>query len=205
MPMLVQDLQAARRHWWLFLGLCALLIVLGLLALGAMPIVALATTIYFGFLLLFVGVFHVVSAFWTRTAGGLFLNLLVGVLDGMIGLVMIARPFRSAEALTAILGLLFLGGGLFRALGAATLQYPRWGLSVASGIVSVVLGVCILLQWAEGDVFWVIGLFVGIELISRGISWVVMSLALRQRTKSPPTGRSRRPRNSPNAPPETTV
>jgi uncharacterized membrane protein HdeD (DUF308 family) len=179
MPMHVQDLQAARRQWWLFLGLGALLIVLGLLALTAMPVVALATTIYFGFLLLFDGIFHLGSAFWSRTIGGLFLSLLVGVLDGIIGLVMIVRPMRSAEALTAVLGMLFLFGGVFRAVGAATIQYPRWGLSVLSGLVSVVLGVCILLQWSEGDVFWIIGLFVGIELLSRGLSWVITSLALR--------------------------
>jgi uncharacterized membrane protein HdeD (DUF308 family) len=43
-----------------------------------------------------------------------------------------------------------------------------------------VLGVVILMQWAKGDVLYIIGLFVGIELVSRGIAWVVTSLALRR-------------------------
>jgi uncharacterized membrane protein HdeD (DUF308 family) len=180
MPMLIQDLQAARSRWWLFLGLGALLIVLGVVALSMMQIIALATVIYLGFLLLFGGAFEIVSAFSNRGAGGLFLHLLLGVLDCVIGLILITHTFRSAEAVTAMLGLLFLGGGIFRAIDAAVLQFPRWGMSVLSGIISSFLGIWILIQWAEGEGFWIIGLFVGIELISRGISWVVMSLALRQ-------------------------
>jgi uncharacterized membrane protein HdeD (DUF308 family) len=180
MPMLIAELQAARRRWWLFLLLGIGLVVLGLFALSAMTVVSLLSVIYFGCLLLIDGVAHVISAFSSRIGGGLFLGLLCGVLDIIIGLVLIARPAASAEALTAVLALFLLGGGLFRAIAAASLQYPGWVLSVLSGIIGVVLGTVILFQWAQGDVLYIIGLFVGIELIARGASWVVTSLALRR-------------------------
>ena len=61
------------------------------------------------------------------------------------------------------------------------MQYPRWGLSVLNGAISVLLGVILLFQWAKDeDIFWIIGLFVGIELVSRGFAWIFTSLALRQ-------------------------
>jgi uncharacterized membrane protein HdeD (DUF308 family) len=178
--MLVADVQAARHRWWLFLLLGVVLIVLGLCALSAMVVTSLLVVIYFGCLLLVDGVVHVVSAFSSRIGSGFFLGLLAGVLDIIIGLVLIARPGASAEALTAVLALFLLGGGVFRAIAAAGLQYPGWALSVLSGVVGAVLGVIILFQWAKGDVLYIIGLFVGIDLIARGLSWVVASLALRR-------------------------
>src|SRR5262245_826940 len=119
MPMLIADLQEARHRWWLFLLLGVGLIVLGRFALSAMTIISLLSVIYFGCLLLGGGVAHVVSAFASRIGGGFFLHLLSGVLDVIIGLVMIARPAASAEALTAVLALFFLAGGVTRAIAAA--------------------------------------------------------------------------------------
>jgi len=74
--------------------------------------------------------------------------------------------------------MLFLVGGLLRIGVAVSLQYPRWGFSAFSGLIGVVLGIAILIDFDESRVV-IIGLFVGLELLSRGIAWVVTSLALR--------------------------
>jgi uncharacterized membrane protein HdeD (DUF308 family) len=178
MSMPVEDLQGVRRRWWLFLGLGVLLVVLGLLALSEMVFVTLVWVTYFGFLLLFGGLSQIVSAFSSRVGSGFFLQLLVGVLDAIVGVLLIARPVQGALVLTALLGLSFLIGGLFRIGAAASLQYPRWGLSALSGAIAVLLGVIILRDWRD-NWEWIIGLFVGIDLLSRGFSWIGIALGLR--------------------------
>jgi len=53
-----------------------------------------------------------------------------------------------------------------------------WGWSLASGIISVMLGVMIYRQWPASGL-WVIGMFVGIELIFNGWTWIMLSMGLR--------------------------
>jgi uncharacterized membrane protein HdeD (DUF308 family) len=175
----VEDLLAARSRWWLFLILGAALIVLGLFALSAMELFTAISVIYFGCLFIIGGAFHIGSAFSARVGSGFFFHLLIGLLDGAVGLLMLARPGAAATVLTALLALMFLVGGLFRAIVAVGAQPPRWGLSLLSGIVGAVLGIVILIDIDENRV-WVIGLLVGLDFLSRGIAWVVTALALRQ-------------------------
>ena len=57
-------------------------------------------------------------------------------------------------------------------------RFAAWGWSLASGVIDVVLGMLILLEWPE-SALWVIGLFVGINLLFRGMNWIALGLALR--------------------------
>ena len=63
MRMLIEDLQAARARWWLFLALGLLLVLLSLLVLSEMAFFTRVTVLYVGFVLLIGGVLHVASAF----------------------------------------------------------------------------------------------------------------------------------------------
>jgi len=47
-----------------------------------------------------------------------------------------------------------------------------------NGLVSVLLGAAIWRQWPLSG-FWVIGLFVGIEMFLSGLSWLMLAMALR--------------------------
>ena len=188
MPMSLDDLQAAQSRWWLFLILGCLLIVLGLLAIGAMAFFTEVVVLYFGLVFLIGGVSHVVSAFGARIGQGFFFYLLAGFLDAVVGLFIVARPAEAALVLTALLAILFLVGGLFRAAIAVALQPPRWGLLLVSGLLGVVLGIAILIDFRESSVM-VIGLFVGLDLLARGITWIGTAVALRQL----PAGFTRQP------------
>ena len=44
---------------------------------------------------------------------------------------------------------------------------PGWGWQVADGLVTLALGLLVLAEW-PGSGLWVIGLFVGIDLIFYG-------------------------------------
>jgi hypothetical protein len=52
-----------------------------------------------------------------------------------------------------------------------------WGWSSADGIIDVILGLMIWQQW-PASALWVIGLFVGINLLFRGFNWIALGLAL---------------------------
>jgi uncharacterized membrane protein HdeD (DUF308 family) len=55
---------------------------------------------------------------------------------------------------------------------------PGWPWHVLNGLITLILGVLVLAQWPVSGL-WVIGMFVGIELIFYGGAWVALSLSLR--------------------------
>ena len=109
---------------------------------------------------------------------GFFHHLLAAILFGVIGVMLIARPLISAEALTVVMAVFFLIGGLFQLIASLAVALPGWGWGAADGIITLVLGGLILAQW-PGSGLWVIGLFVGIDLIFYGFAWIALAAGLR--------------------------
>ena len=70
-----------------------------------------------------------------------------------------------------IVAALFIVGGLFRAIGAGMIQFPRWGWTVFAGLVSVALGVYLLATWSTASTYF-IGLAIGIDLVFDGAALV---------------------------------
>jgi uncharacterized membrane protein HdeD (DUF308 family) len=49
---------------------------------------------------------------------------------------------------------------------------------VLDGLITIVLGVLILTNWPASGL-WVIGLFLGIDLIFYGLTWIAIAFAVR--------------------------
>jgi len=109
---------------------------------------------------------------------GFFQHLLAAILFGVAGLIMVMRPLITAEVLTLFMAMFFLIGGLFQLIGSAWIGLPDWGWHALDGIITIVLGALVLAQWPASGL-WVIGLFLGIDLIFYGIAWIVIALGLR--------------------------
>ena len=131
-----------------------------------------------GILLLLGGIAEMVGAFWCRGWSGFFLHLLSGVLSIVVGVLFLRAPVDALLALTLLLACLLLVGGIFKIVAALSYRFGAWGWSLASGIIDVVLGVMIWQEW-PASALWVIGLFLGISLVFRGINWIGLGLALR--------------------------
>ena len=58
-------------------------------------------------------------------------------------------------------------GGIFKIVAALSYRFAAWGWSLAGGIIDVILGLMIWQEWPASGL-WVIGLFVGINLLFRG-------------------------------------
>ena len=80
--------------------------------------------------------------------------------------------------ITLLLVASFLVGGVLRIVTAAAERFPAWPWAVLTGVVDLVLGVMIASGWPESSL-WVIGLFLGIDLIFHGWSWVILALTVR--------------------------
>jgi uncharacterized membrane protein HdeD (DUF308 family) len=178
------ELTALRGNWLWFVLLGVALIVLGFIARGALWIATLATAIVIGALLVVSGVAEIIDAFWSHGWSGFFLHLLSGVLPLVIGLLFLRAPVDAVLALTLLLACLLMVGGIFKIVAALSYRFAMWGWPLVSGVIDLILGVLIWLEWPASGL-WVIGLFVGISLLFRGFSWIGLGLALRT---LPPSG-----------------
>lgn len=162
-----------RRNTGWFIALGVALIVLGIIAVAAAVTATLFSVILFGWLLFFGGIIQAVHAFRVRPWSGLLLQLLIGILNVLVGLVIVANPGSSAAALTLLLAAFFIVGGVFRIVLTAREHFPGRGWSIFSGAINVLLGILIWLQW-PASAFWVIGLFIGIDLLFTGWWFVLL-------------------------------
>ena len=159
------------------------MIILGLVALSIPFISAIAITLYVGFVLVASGVVSGIQAFRFRTWGGFFLALFTAILDLVVGFLMITHVTDANIIMTLLLAVFFFVTGLFRTIFSLAARFPNWGWSVLSGLISLVLGALIWRQW-PWSAFWVIGTFVGIELLFRGWTLVMLALAVKPSAKS---------------------
>jgi uncharacterized membrane protein HdeD (DUF308 family) len=171
--------------WILLAGI--LLIMLGTVCIIGDVTATLATVFVLGLFLLFSGIVILVQAFRVRNWSGFFLYLMSGLLRALTGYLLIRYPGVGAAVLTLVLASLFVVGGLFRVIGAETLKFPRWGWSVVSGIVSVVLGILLLVQMPI-SAFWFVGFAIGVDMIMEGVSLVGVSTAIHHLPDMAPAG-----------------
>jgi uncharacterized membrane protein HdeD (DUF308 family) len=166
-------------NWGWFLAFGIVLMVLGIAAVVRSTTATIASMVFFGWLLVFSSVIQFVEVFMVGRWEGFFLHLLIAILFGMVGLLMVVRPVISAEALTLLMSVFFLLGGLYQLVAAVWTHLPGWGWHALNGIIAAVMGVLILAQWPVSGL-WVIGLFVGIDLIFYGWAWIALALDLRK-------------------------
>jgi uncharacterized membrane protein HdeD (DUF308 family) len=166
---------ALRRSWGWFLALGIIEIILGTVAVGASFFATLVTVVLFGWLLLFGGVLSTLHAFWRKHWKGFFLDLTMGVLYIVAGLMMVGNPAQAAVTLTLLIAMFLLVGGLFRIIAALSGHFEHWGWVMLNGLITAGLGILIWRQWPLSGL-WVIGLFVGIEMIMYGWTLVMLSM-----------------------------
>ncbi len=181
---ILAGLETVHNHWGYFLASGIAFLALGTIALAYTVLTTLASVFVFGVVLLIGGIFQAGHAFKTSVSkwSGFLLDLLVGVLYVITGLLMAVHPLAGAQSLTLLLASFFLVVGVFRTMGAVMLRPPSWGWLLASGIVTLLFGILVWAQWPE-SALWLIGTLVAIDMIFNGV-WLVM-LALNVRGLSP--------------------
>jgi uncharacterized membrane protein HdeD (DUF308 family) len=173
------DGEQLKKRWMWFVGLGIVLIVLGAVALGASVFVTLASMLLIGWLLIAGGVLEVIHAFACKQWSGFFIDLLTGLLYVAVGFMIVANPEISAISLTLLIALFLIFGGIFKIAVAITSHYQNWGWLLLSGVVTLALGIMIWRQWPLSGL-WVVGLFVGIDMIFNGWSLVMLGIVAKR-------------------------
>jgi uncharacterized membrane protein HdeD (DUF308 family) len=172
-------LDALRKRSGWFVGLGLLLIVFGLIALGSSVVFTLTTMILIGWLMVLAGALQTVHAFTCKAWGGFFVDLLTGVFSTVVGIMIVGHPGATAVALTLMIAMLLIIGGIFRIIVGIAIRFPNSIWILIHGVVNVMLGIAILRDWPLSGL-WVIGLFVGIDMLFNGWSLVMLGLAAKR-------------------------
>jgi uncharacterized membrane protein HdeD (DUF308 family) len=177
---LADELKMLRSSWIWFLVLGIAMVVLGTFAIcySRIVTVTVAAAWLFGFLMIAGGIAEIVNAFYAGRWSGTLLHMLIGILYAVVGVMIVDQPAEAAIQLTLIIAIFLVISGLFRIVFAISERFTGWGWVLLNGAISLFLGILIYKQWPSSGL-WVIGLFIGIDLIFNGWSWIMLALGLR--------------------------
>ncbi len=169
-----------RNHQVWLIGLGFLTIVLGVLAAVASFQADLKFEICLGFIFITVGLTHAVHSLWSRPWGGFYFQLFGATHYLLVGLMLLANRGPGVVMLILLLAVLLIMQGMVQ-LSLVSQLHPDISRSwmLISGVLAVFLGVVIWAQWPT-SAYWMIGLFVGVHLLFRGVSIVDLGLAIRR-------------------------
>jgi len=166
-----------RKSWGWFLALGILLTILGAVCIAKAQTATAFSILVLGWVLVFSGVFWLVSAFLTFNWSLFFLCLLNALLRGAVGYLLIRHPGAGAEGVTMVLAVLFIVGGLFRTTAASVIKFPWWGWTVLAGLVSVGLGIFVIANWGVTSTVF-IGIVIGVDLLFDGGALIAFAGAI---------------------------
>lgn len=168
----------ARKHWGWYLVLGVVLMLVGLYCIWAEGLATAASVVVLGAILFVAGISQIIGAFMTRGAGHVILMLLVGVLDIVVGLMLMEHPALGALTITLFVAAILVFSGVFRFFSALWLQMPQYGWIALSGVISIVLGILLWTQWPI-SAFWFIGFAVGLSFFFEGVAFTSLAFRLR--------------------------
>ena len=166
----------AKSGWIVALGVVYLIV--GFIALGSVVMATVASVFVVGVMMIIAGVAEVFSAFQIKTWGKFLFWVLLGVLYIIAGFVTFENPLLAAAVLTLILGASLVASGVMRIILAFSMkQETPWIWVLVSGVITLLLGLLILAHWPVSSLY-ILGLFLGIDLIIAGVGWIGLGFGL---------------------------
>lgn len=180
-PLQDSALRAGLRDKWIwFVILGVLLLAFGVIAGGNVLFATLATVYWVGILMIAAGVLEVIHAFSFKGWGSTALSILAALVYAVAGWFAFANPAAAAGAMTLLLGIALVVTGVVRiVIGFQERPLAGWGWVVLSGLVTTLAGAIIISGWPANSV-WILGIFLAVDLIVQGVSYIALGLALRR-------------------------
>lgn len=168
----------AKSGWIVALGV--VYVIAGFIALGSVAMATVASVFIVGIMMLLAGVAEIVSAFQVKSWGKFILWILLGILYVVAGFATFENPLLAAAVFTLVLGFALIVSGIMRIILAFGMKEGMpWMWIVLSGVITFLLGAIILAHWPVSSVY-VLGLFLGIDLVFAGAGWIGLGLGLRR-------------------------
>jgi uncharacterized membrane protein HdeD (DUF308 family) len=172
--------RSLKAHWRLYTVQGVLLVILGTIAVAVPRFAAVAATDFIGWLLFFTGIMQAVSIVSATHAPGYWSSLLLAVLTAILGFVLAWYPLQGAITLTMLLTAYFLVHGIATFIFAFSVkgETGRWVLLLLSGLVDLLLAGLVIAEWPSTDL-WVLGLFIGVNMMLTGFAIIFAALGAR--------------------------
>jgi uncharacterized membrane protein HdeD (DUF308 family) len=173
-----------RAKWGWIVALGVVYLIAGVIALGSVIAATVATVMVVGVMMIVSGVAEVINAFQVRTWGKFIFWLLLGLLYIVAGFVAWRNPMLTAALLTLILGASLVASGVMRIILAFGMRSGSpWIWVLVSGVITTLLGLIILAHWPVNSLY-ILGVFLGVDLIIAGGGWIGVGLSLRRMSKA---------------------
>ncbi len=176
----MEDRQATIQHfkesWKALLWTGIILVVLGVMFLAVPAIAGIAVVTFLGVLLLIAGVVGALHAVQAKHKGW-GINLVTALLAVACGGLLVADPANGMVGLTLLIALFLMFSGAFRFFYALQIKpHDGWGIVAVNGVISFVLGLLVYGGWPNSSNY-VIGMFLGIDALFAGFSYVGLAMA----------------------------
>jgi uncharacterized membrane protein HdeD (DUF308 family) len=171
---------ALRPKWGWIVALGVVYIVAGFIALGSVVMATVASVIVVGAMMIVAGVTEVIGAFQMKSWGKFLIWALLGVLYIIAGFLTFENPVFAAVLLTLFLGVSLIASGAVRLFLAFSMKRESpWVWVALSAVITLLLGLLIVARWPVNSVY-ILGLFLGIDLIMAGSGWLGVGFSLRR-------------------------
>src|SRR3954463_10309222 len=139
-----------------------------------------AVIVLLGWLLIISGVVQGLSLIGAGQVPHFWLQLISVILAVLIGFLFLRDPAQGMATITLLLIVFFMIEGISKVVFALTIRpFPNWGWVLASGLVGILLA---LILWANLPVtaLWLVGVLLGLQLISVGAAIAYLAWQVRQ-------------------------
>ena len=172
---------ALHAKWGWIVALGVVYLIAGFVALGSVVMATVASVIVVGAMMIVAGAAEIIGAFQMKSWGKFLIWALLGVLYVIAGFLTFDNPLFAAVLLTLFLGASLIAFGAVRLFLAFSMKRESpWVWVALSGAITLLLGLLIVARWPVNSVY-ILGLFLGIDLIMAGAGWVSLGLALKRR------------------------
>ena len=171
--------ETVRKNSLLFLVQAALMIMAGLAAFVYPLYSSVALASFLGWMLIFAGVVQVISLIGATKVPHFWLQLVSAVLAVIIGYLFVRSPGAAVSTLALLLIVFFMVEGMSKVVFSLTVRpLANWGWVLASGVLGVLIASYLLSNPPLSLVM--LGLFIGMQLISEGVAIGLMAWQARK-------------------------
>ena len=168
------------RYWWLMLIIGILSILCGIWVFRNPVESYFALAVYFSIMFILYGIGEIVNAFAGQRYRNWGWGLAVGILDLVIGFILLGNPAWAADLLPYVVGfiLMFVGIGFIgQSSQMQSFRIPNWGWVLTGGILTLIFAFLIIFHPLFG-IFNII-VWTGLAFIFGGISAIFYSFSLK--------------------------
>lgn len=163
-----------RKRSLLFLIQGGVMVVAGLLALLFPALMSTGLIEVLGWLLVISGIFQSITLIGATQVPYFWMQLVSTALQIIVGYLLISHPEAGVVAITLLMLVLFMVGGIARVVFALMIRpMPDWGWILASGLIAILCAI-VLIGNLPGAAAWMLGMLLGIQLITEGgaLGWL---------------------------------